>query len=81
MGLKDLLGDKPQRNKNKKRKALYLNLPVEDREKLDNIVWLKKYIINKKEVSLTDVIKEAIDLVGEQIDYDALMKKHAKDIK
>lgn len=78
MGLNDLLSKKGEAPKKKKQLTIYAD--VSAKEKMDNIQWLKKWVIEKKDVSQGDVFEEAINLLADHIGYDKLMKKHGKDI-
>ncbi len=44
---------------------------------LDELVWLKQYVIDQKAVTQGDIVREALELLGKEIGYDKLRKKYA----
>ena len=48
---------------------------------LHELVWLKKFAIDLEEVSQGDIIREALELLAEKIDYEKLRKKYAKQLE
>lgn len=58
-------------------KTISLYLKDDTLEKLDNMVWLKSYIIDMgKAYSRTDVVLEALELFGKKIGYEKLAAEY-----
>lgn len=47
---------------------------------LDDIVWLKKFVVDMKEASQGDIILEALELLAKKIDYKNLRVKYAEQL-
>lgn len=50
-------------------------------EMLQNIAWLKQYVIDFKKVSQGDVIREGLELLAEKMNYDKLLAEHHDKIE
>lgn len=61
----------------KEGKTISLYLKNDQLEKLDNIVWLKSYIIDMGAAySRSDIVLEALELLGKKIGYEKLSKEY-----
>lgn len=47
---------------------------------LDDLQWLKQYVVTKNPVSQADVVQEALELLAKEMDYGKLKKKYAADL-
>lgn len=47
---------------------------------LHDLVWLKKFVVDMKEASQGDIIKEALELLAKKIDYKSLKIKYADQL-
>lgn len=48
---------------------------------LDNLQWLKQYVVTKKPISQADVVQEALELLAKEMDYEKLKKKYSADLE
>ena len=61
----------------KENKTISLYLKEDELEMLDNIVWLKSYIIDMGEAySRSNIVVEALQLLANEVGYDKLVKKY-----
>lgn len=62
-------------------KTISIYIKHDELEKIDNLVWLKKFVIDLGGAySRNSVIVEAINMLAEKENYNALLKKHQEKI-
>lgn len=44
---------------------------------LDELVWLKQFVIDMEELSQGDVVRQGLELLAKEIGYEKLRKKYA----
>lgn len=47
---------------------------------LDELQWLKQFVITKKPVSQADIIREALELLAKKMKYNTLKEKYAEEL-
>lgn len=57
-------------------KVTSLLLSSDNIELMNNITWLKQYVIDMKSVSRDDVIGEALRALADKMDYDSLCENY-----
>lgn len=70
-----------EKNSNKKNvtaESFTLTIKPETIKKFNEIQWLKQYAIDFKRATRNDVLKQALDLLGENIGYDKLMEQYSE---
>lgn len=50
-------------------------------EMLQNMAWLKQYVIDFKKVSQGDVIREGLELLAKKMKYDKLLEEHGDKLE
>ena len=48
---------------------------------LDELVWLKQYVIDMEDISQGDIIRQGLELLATQIEHKKLSKKHADKLE
>ena len=75
---KSMLGsllDKPKNNVSAEN--FTLTIKPDTIKKFNEIQWLKQYAIDFRRTTRNDVLKQALDLLGDEIGYNELMKKYS----
>ena len=47
---------------------------------MDDLQWLKQFVVDKKSVSQGDVVREALDLLAKKMKYDKLKEEYAEEL-
>ena len=78
----DAFGDTEvaQADKKPKKVSFTVRHEAETKRLLDELQWLKQFVITKKPVSQGGIIREALELLAEQMDYDTLKNKYAGEL-
>ncbi len=66
--------------KKRKRVAFTVRDWPETKELLDDLQWLKQFVVDKKSVSQGDVVREALDLLAKKMKYDKLKEEYAEEL-
>mgnify|MGYP003647236058 CR=1 FL=1 len=77
----DEVGEKPTKKEKIKTENFTLTIHPDTLQKFNEIQWLKQFIIDFSRVTRDDVLKEALDALGEKMGYDELMKQHKDKMK
>ena len=73
----DAFEDANKTETKKEGKTISLYLKDDELGKLDNMVWLKSYIIDMGAAfSRSDIVLEALELLGKKIGYEKLSKEY-----
>ncbi|MEM6863576.1 MAG: hypothetical protein AAF575_00275 [Bacteroidota bacterium] len=70
-------GSGAQTTNREKSKQITFSHLVSTKDLLDDLVWLKSFKIDEKDLTQGDVIREALELLAKEIDYEKLRKKYA----
>ncbi len=93
MSLDDILPSGNKKNANTKKVASQNPLEKEKhvvvnfshaastKKMLDELVWLKKFVVDMKEASQGDIIREGLELLAKKIGYKDLRMKYAEQLE
>lgn len=77
----DEVGEKQEKKERMKSESFTLTIQPDTIQKFNEIQWLKQFVIDFTRVTRDDVLKEALDALGEKMGYDELMKQHKDKMK